>query len=211
MDKFLSLLGLSKDEMFADAEYQLNRNRQVRIRKPANLPLESDVRKLRNYIFDRMTSLTSEFTFIESSKFTELRNLTCARLTIYNARRGGEPARLLIGELKEAFSGEWIDKQSLEFLDEIEKELASSSKITYQSGKGTNLVPVIIPKDCLTALQILADPKIQFDVGANPDNQFVFCNTQNSKVHINGTNVIADLCDKAGVNKSVLTATGQRH
>ena len=50
MDNFLAIFKLNKDEIFGDAEYQLNKNRQIRLRKAANIPLESDVKLLRDHI-----------------------------------------------------------------------------------------------------------------------------------------------------------------
>ena len=46
MDDFICVLELFKDQVFGDATYQLNKDRQIRLRKPAALPLQEDVRKV---------------------------------------------------------------------------------------------------------------------------------------------------------------------
>jgi len=56
--------------------------------------------------------------------FIDLRNLIVARLTLFNARRGGEPARLLLTEWDDALKGVWIDPDMVEKVqDPIEKAL----------------------------------------------------------------------------------------
>ena len=152
IDNFLAIYKLNKEEIFGDALYQLNKNRQVRLWKPVNLPLESDVQLLRNYMVNMIEKISSdEYLFWDPHVYVQLRDCCCLRLTLFNGRRDGEPARLLIEELNDAFNDEWIDKRSLEMLDTFEKKLTAHFKITYQSGKGTNhLVPILIPQDILT-------------------------------------------------------------
>ena len=144
--------------------------------------------------------------FWDSHLYVELRDLVCARLTLFNAR-------LLLEELAEAFTEAWICKRNLELLSPVEKKIANKFNITYQSGKGQNhLVPIIIPEDTIKALKILADTKRRTDVGINSLNQYMFASSQDSLSHICGSLIISLLCDKAGVtNKITLTATGQRH
>lgn len=43
--------------------------------------------------------LKDDFLLWTMSEYVELRDIACARLTLFNARRGGEPARLSIAEL----------------------------------------------------------------------------------------------------------------
>ena len=52
-----------------------------------------------------------KFTFWDHHTFVELRDCACARLTLINARRGGEPARLLLSDWNDAEQGVWIDNQ----------------------------------------------------------------------------------------------------
>ena len=138
MDDFICVLELFKDRVFGDATYQLNKDRQIRLRKPAALPLQEDVQKVRIYILNKMKYIVERsFEFIDIQVFINLRNLVCARLTLFNARRGGEPPRLFLAEWEDADSSAWISQHHLSALeDEIDRKLAKNTKITYQSGKG---------------------------------------------------------------------------
>ena len=60
LDDFVSVLELSKDLVFGDATYHLNKDRQIRLRKPAQLPLETDVESLRLYILGRIKAITGD-------------------------------------------------------------------------------------------------------------------------------------------------------
>ena len=135
MDNFLCVFELLKDTIFSDAQYQVNKDRQIRLRKPASLPFEADVRKFRAYTLTKIQKL-DVFNFIELNDYISLRNLICARLTLFNARRGGEPPRLFLSELNEGNERAWISSAQLEALDYIDRKLVENTKVTYQSGKG---------------------------------------------------------------------------
>ncbi|GFO41298.1 histone-lysine N-methyltransferase setd8-a [Plakobranchus ocellatus] len=47
-----------------------------------------------------------------------MRNLIVSRLTIFNARRGGEPARLTVKEWNDAVNNVWIDQQQVQQIDD---------------------------------------------------------------------------------------------
>ena len=68
-----------------------------------------------------------------------------ARLTFFNARRGGEPSRFIKNWL-DAERDMWLDKQMLANLDPVDQLLAKSMKVGYQGGKGLGLVPVLFPQ-----------------------------------------------------------------
>ena len=46
IDDFLCVFYLLKGTIFGDAQYQVNKDTQTRLRKPASLPLEADVQNL---------------------------------------------------------------------------------------------------------------------------------------------------------------------
>ena len=60
IDLFLVFLKLWEDSMFGDAVYLVNKNRQIRLRKPAALPLEEDVKMLSNHVKGRMKALLND-------------------------------------------------------------------------------------------------------------------------------------------------------
>ena len=43
-----------KDFVFGDAHYTLNKSRQVRLGKPCMLPMEEDVKTLKDFVESRM-------------------------------------------------------------------------------------------------------------------------------------------------------------
>ena len=55
-------------------------------------------------------------------------------------------------------------------------------------GKGNfKLVPVLIPKDCQNALNILADPSRRKEIGISSSlNKYLFATTQGSDSHASG-------------------------
>jgi hypothetical protein len=112
IDKFLDVFALNKNFMFRDATYLLNRNRQVKLRRPEALPTESDVQKLKQYSVERIVTLIRDpYCTWSATEFAELRDLTVSRLTLFNARRGGEPARMTISEWREAETNVWQKKK----------------------------------------------------------------------------------------------------
>ena len=56
-DKFVSVLEMWEDFIFGDATYQLNKNKNVKSRKPSKLPVEEDVIAFRNFVIAKMTDI----------------------------------------------------------------------------------------------------------------------------------------------------------
>ena len=135
---FMAILEHFKEVIFADATCQTYQRRQVRLRRPGELPLEQDIEKLHNYILQNISKIVSFVDMpLDSSTYVKLRNLVCARLTLFNARRGREPARLLMSEWEDAEKGAWVDQQRIkEIEDPLALKMIDNLKITYQMGKG---------------------------------------------------------------------------
>ena len=76
------------------------------------------------------------FEFFNLHRYITLRNLIRERLTLFKARRGGEPPRLFLLELRDKNDSTWTTLEQLESLDDIDKKPAKNTKITYHSGKG---------------------------------------------------------------------------
>ena len=213
IDRFIKLYNLEKNNIFGDAVYDLNIRRNKKLKKPACLPIESDVQIVRNFTIETMLNLTNDpFLLWDLHSFVLLRNCTCVRLTLFNARRGGEPARLLISDWQEADQGSWVDKQragALRGPDEQE----DSMKITYQTGKGNNhLVPIMFPEDTIPAMRLLADAKYRNDIGIKTTNPYIFASGQGSESHCSGWHALSAVCCKLPISdKSRLTATTNRH
>ena len=205
VDRFLEVFMLYKDFIFGDASYHQNRNRQDKLRRPQNLPSEEDVSQLRRYTVNRIEAIMNDTYLIWSTKvYCELRDLVVSRLTLFNARRGGEPARLTTKEWEDAAAGTWLRRCH---------ESESQMKITFEGGKGNNhLVSVLFPDDCCNALRKLSDPEIRRSVDINENNHYLFPATHSSDSHVSGWYAVSRVCRDAHlVEPDKITATNMRH
>lgn len=90
--------------------------------------------------------------------------MTVTRLTIFNARRGGEPARLLIKEWNIAQRREWISEQGMSSACDEDRGLLKSLSLAYLSGKGSrDMVPLLIPDDTRAAAMKLIDVRERWE------------------------------------------------
>ena len=90
------------------------------------MPNQEDVGLLRKYITDKMNLMLndSSYEIFDSSSFVQLRNLIVTRLTMFNARRSGEPVRLTLTEWEDACCDAWLDPRFVDQIDNPqEKEL----------------------------------------------------------------------------------------
>ncbi|XP_048247628.1 uncharacterized protein LOC124124735 isoform X1 [Haliotis rufescens] len=212
IEKFIHLLDLNQNILFGDAAYSINRSRQERLRMPEQQAREEEVTTLRVHTLNTIERLMSEYEFIGRNEYVTLRDAVCCRITLFNARRGGEPSRLKTTNLDDAVTKRWIDDSRVEQLETWEKKLFGEMLVAYQAGKGNHLVPVLIPRDCVGALSILTDKDKRKEVGILEENPYVFPNTQQSPYHVLGWDAIRSMCDAAGVkHPELLTASKQRH
>jgi len=152
--------------------------------------------------------VSDQFGVWDSVHFAELRDLVVSRLTLFNARRGGEPARLLVSEWKDGENRVWFDHNRTDKLSEEDAEMM----LTYQSGKGDkHLVPVLIPRDVVKGMEILCDPEVRDQADVLERNIFMFPATHKSTVHVNGWRSVSRICSAAEVEAGKVTATKQRH
>ena len=208
MERFITVLKMNQNLLFGDAKYFINKARQERLRLPSRTPQEEDIHKLKHYTVSKISELTGEYEFIGKHEFVLLRNSVCSRLTLFNVRRGGEPCRLKLSQWIQR--DKWMPKQQLESLDEIDKELVKSMQITYQAGKGNKLVPCLVPRDCVHAMDILCQESVRASAGVLPTNQYIFANTEGSTAHVIGWDTVHNMCTAAGIANSSLNATNNR-
>ena len=85
-DKFLHVLSIHYNFLFGDAIYHINKNHQTKLRRPAELPLESVIEKLKDYIVSNMKALVDdEYLHWTKCEYIELRDMAASRLTLFNA------------------------------------------------------------------------------------------------------------------------------
>lgn len=160
--QFVKSLKTHEELFMSGARHKLFMNSQRRSRKPCSLPLEEDIAALYDYIRKRMDVVSSVWTFKDKSVYIENRNLAQTRLTLFNARRGGEVSTLSLEDWEDGKMGSWIDQQRLQGLSEADKVLVSTMKTIYIPGKGNrHLVPLLIPDDCIDSMNIICDRKIR--------------------------------------------------
>jgi integrase len=211
--KFVTVLNLQWASVFGDAEFCAVQNRNAELRKPAALPIESDIEKVKKYILASVEEIvTDSYLHWTQHEFARLRDLVVARLTLFNARRGGEPSRLMLREWNDAENGTWISDTATENVtDECGQELLKKYKIAFQCGKGSKRdVPILIPQDCEPALKKLCDINLRRSVKVHPENIYVFASTNMSLDHIIGWNAVTMVSSLANV-KTKISATKMRH
>ena len=123
---------------------------------------------MRDFTLKKIQELTDDtYLFVANTEYSLLRDLVVSRLTLFNARRGGEPSRLLLEEWNDALNDVWYN--NTETVDDpLEKFLLGRYKLAYQSGKRVKLVPLLIVDDCWKAIEILANPEIRKQVMCMP-------------------------------------------
>ena len=184
--RFLNVLQLQWDFIFYNAQVACEARREG-LRKPCAMPIKDDVDTLRRFTISEMNSMLDEpYDFWDDALFVKLRNLIVCRLTLFNARRSGEPARLTLREWTDAIRDAWIDPEMKEQIeDPQERLLVKDMKLAYQAGKGSRkLVPVLFPKDTLEPITKLLVERNNCSI--HPENVYLFPNTKNSLDHASG-------------------------
>lgn len=71
-----------------------------------------------------MQDLTGDgYILLQIAVFCKLGESLVSRLTLFNARRGGEPSRMMMSEFEDAVNDKWIDWSRVNSVrDEIEKK-----------------------------------------------------------------------------------------
>ena len=203
---FMKVFGVTQYELFNGALYQLKQKRNKTTRKPANLPEPEIVNELNNYL--KSSTLKKNFEFqLPCTVFNEVRDATCARLTIFNGRRGGEPARMFIYQWEEALNGVWLRPETRDF---YQSEVETGSRITFQEGKGNKQVPIFIPPDLVDAMSFLCSKDVRNQSDVAKSNTYVFPSRFSSDNHVSGWHSLMYCCKKAGLEKKV-NGTMNRH
>ena len=191
-------------QLYPAARQKCIQNSLEKARKPSSLPSQQSVKLVKNYIEGSINSILADY---DIKKYATLRSLVVARLTLYNARRGEEAARMLLTEWDDAKKGVWLPDDVEQVDDPAEKYLVGKFKIAYLHGKGRKYVPVLVPTDLVEAIDILSRDRLAF--GIQEDNLFLFA-TKSLTSHCSGWHAVSYACKMAGVSVSI-TATKMRH
>ena len=201
---FLKVLKSYENDYFGDAYYDLKYRRNVNLRKPANLPKDEDV----DMLLTECKNVISQINCYDypAQSYVSIRSAVATYLTIFCARRGGEPVRLQLYQWKEAVQGEWVDREDIP--EEYQQE---SMLITYQTGKGSDhLVPVVFPPETIEAMKFLTNKEVRRHAGVSEQNVYIFASTQQSNSHASGWHCINDILTRLSL-KGAINATKNRH
>ena len=131
---------------------------------PVELPLESDIRKFKNYCcqeIERLCKKASEGLF-HSSDYIQLCKVCLCRLISFNARRGGEPSRLTLEMWNGVIEDRWKRQSDIENISDIvERKLAERLKICYLHGKRKrekkvrSIVPILFTNEVVKGIKCM--------------------------------------------------------
>jgi hypothetical protein len=114
-------------KFFATAEESVLKKRHSDLRRPVRLPRDEEVEKLEVFTKRIIEDLSSAagHQILENNEYCQLRDTVVCRLTLCNARRGGEPSRMTLKEWEDALKGVWVDPSKVENItDEMDKKNA---------------------------------------------------------------------------------------
>jgi len=114
------------------------------------MPDDDDIERMRTYMVERMSALLLDpYKHWSTHDFVELRDLADCQLTMFYARWGDEPARLIMSNWEDAKSDSWLHRDRLSHMTETERLFFSKMKVMYQSEKGNHLVLFLVPADTM--------------------------------------------------------------
>ncbi|RXG51588.1 hypothetical protein Avbf_17077 [Armadillidium vulgare] len=178
LSDFKELFTKSSKTLFKVAQAHVKLDRTKELRKPMLLPLEDDIKLLKNYIYKEISNINmlNEWT---KEVFIKARRLSVCFLTFLNARRSGEASALTIENINEARENKWVDTQRLKssVKSSAQKSLVENTKIAFLYGKGNRLVAVTIPVVLIPIIEKLVDPNIRTTCDIDKNNKYAFPST----------------------------------
>jgi hypothetical protein len=144
------------------------------LKKSINMPPKNEVKRFHAYLDKEIARLSDNYSCWSSSEYRLLRDLLITELTIFNGRRGGEPARLLLHQWEDAYNDEWIRCEPADELEGKERMQMREMKIAYQRGKGGQSVPVIFLEHIVKVMKKFCSHDVRRSYGVNEENRYVF-------------------------------------
>ncbi|XP_066926579.1 uncharacterized protein [Clytia hemisphaerica] len=208
LEKCRSFTELYKDDWSIHAGNAVSTHNAKKANVPEELPDEDDVKKLRLHLVSEMQRLTKlektdKFTW---SDYKDLLNITLARVMSFNARRGGEVARMKLTHWKGVLDNRWKRRKDFQDLDDVEKKIAERLSICYVEGKKKrkssvgNLVPILFTPDAVEAIKALE--KRRAFAGITEKNSYLF---PRGEMYVRGWDALQGIAKKIeGLNKPKL-------
>ena len=200
---FKVILKHHQNLVFSDAKYHINQSRQERLRLPERLPDQEDLAKLRKLNLETIAKLSEDME-TAAENYPQLRDALVCRLTLFNARRGGEAARMHVKD--------WLERHRWFSSANIEKLKSSSLKdlqLVYVTGKGTHKVSIMVPVDCIRGLDLLANEEFRCMIGAHVQSPYLFARGKGCH-HVVGSDAVSRCCERSSLPPDLVNATQQR-
>ena len=142
--------------------------------KPDLIPLTSDLVKLRTFLQDSARQCSEALNSEPNvANYMNLIDVTLSKIILFNKRRGGETARMLISSYQQCGLTPPSGMNDIEkTLSSTEQKLCSRMKLVQISGKRNRTVPVLLTPDAAKAIDCLLANREK--VGVERCNGFVF-------------------------------------
>ena len=134
------------------------------------LPLTEDLQKLSSYL-DRNISLllkSNSVAKLQNNNLTDLSKLTLLKIIVFNKRRGGEAARLLVSTYTNKLAWNLQPNEDIfNSLSEMEKQLVKRLEVIKTKGKRGRAVPILITPDVKAAMNLLLATRHELNITTN--------------------------------------------
>ena len=172
------------------------------------LPLTEDLVTLSNSLRERIAEVTTSLVGAHSSHeetklYNELVTLTSASVTVFNKRRGGESARLLLETYVNRRRGA-TNKDIAATLSPLERKLAEKMDLVEVLGKRKRRVPIILAPFMRTAMDLIVRLRPRMSLRGNP---YIFAKAK-AKSYVPGWSAIKSACGICELKKpELITST----
>lgn len=169
-----------------------------KMNKVLELPDRVDLDKLKQYQLSRIQQLTRDVAHVpQYSAWRELSELALSRLTLFNKRRGGEAALLLVSQYLERPNWEsTCNPEIASSLKPVERELLKRMDMIQIPGKRLNAVPILLTPDVKSAMDVLLKTRTDVDI---PTTNPYFFPSYSKHGHLDPCQVIQKVVKLAGV------------
>jgi hypothetical protein len=162
-----------------------------------SVPLSADIKLLTAFLKTKIETFTSRLLskHDDTEAYSMLQQAVLCALILFNRRRAGEVSKMKLEDYHGSHSTGDLAKD-LE-MSPLERELCRHFKRIEIYGKRGRLVPVLLSKPMVDALELLL--KSRRAVGVNSENCYVFaCIGSSSSSYIRGVNVLRRFSQDCG-------------
>lgn len=162
-----------------------------------SIPLSADIRRLAEFLKEQIDAFSSTLSAsnADAESYSMLQQCVLCAVIVFNRRRSGEVSKLKLSDYYGLHST--TDTAAELEMSQIERGLCRHFKRVELFGKRGRLVPVLLSKALVDAIELLL--KCRRVVGVHAENQYVFACLGNSpNSYIRGTNVLRRFSQECG-------------